>query len=366
MAAPAELPLLGLFQALRRAGVPLGLRDYLDALRALRAGFGQGGRAELLRLCGILWCRSADEHRLLAAAVVAIAPPSAQEVAELEERRREYESRRKPWPGSSALRAPAPDAAVAGAGAAPSPTTRVAFDAPAAGGGLALPRLQLELVPSEAYALERESLVSARDLAVVWRRLRRLVRSGPATEIDVEVTLRRQSRDGVLTAVALRPQRRNTARLLLLIDVSPSMAPWQGFLDNLAASLPLSRLRHAEAFYFANVPQAAVFRSGGLDDPVELDGAFFAARRGAALLVVSDAGAARARFSRGRLSASRAFLHRAAADLAPIVWLNPLPPARWPRTTAQALARERRATFLPLSDAMLIRAADLLRGAKAA
>jgi hypothetical protein len=65
MAEIAELPLLGLFQALRRAGVPLGLREHLDALRALRAGFGRGGRGELQRLCGALWCRSAEEHRLL-------------------------------------------------------------------------------------------------------------------------------------------------------------------------------------------------------------------------------------------------------------------------------------------------------------
>jgi uncharacterized protein with von Willebrand factor type A (vWA) domain len=230
--------------------------------------------------------------------------------------------------------------------------------------GAAAPRARVGA--TEAYVLERETLVSTRDLAVVWRRLRRLVRRGPATELDVEATLQRQSRDGVLTHVALRPRRHNTARLLLLIDVSPSMAPWQGFLANLAASLPLSRLRHVEAFYFTNVPRHAIFRTSGLDDPVELDSAFFAARLGSALLVLSDAGAARARFSRGRLNDSRAFLRRAAADLAPIVWLNPLPVGRWPRTTAQALTRERRATFLPLSDAMLIRAADLLRGAKAA
>jgi uncharacterized protein with von Willebrand factor type A (vWA) domain len=144
------------------------------------------------------------------------------------------------------------------------------------------------------------------------------------------------------------------------------MAPWQGFLTNLATSLPLSRLPNAEAFYFTNLPREAVFRTSSLDSRVALDSAFSTDRRGSALLIISDAGAAHARFSRGRLTATRIFLHEASAYLSPIVWLNSMPRHRWRRTTAEALARERCAAFLPLSEAMLIRAADLLRGAKAA
>ena len=68
-----ELPLLELFTRLREAGMPLGIKDYELALRALQGGYGlavQGAtpvenRAALARLCRTLWVRSPDEQRLL-------------------------------------------------------------------------------------------------------------------------------------------------------------------------------------------------------------------------------------------------------------------------------------------------------------
>ena len=58
--------LLGLFRELKAAGVPVGVRDYLDGLEALRLGFGQGSRAALRELAIALWGRSDEERRLKA------------------------------------------------------------------------------------------------------------------------------------------------------------------------------------------------------------------------------------------------------------------------------------------------------------
>ncbi|MBL8423918.1 MAG: hypothetical protein JNK06_10540 [Candidatus Accumulibacter phosphatis] len=57
--------LLGIFRELLANGVPLGVRDYLDALRALQLGFGQDGRQALRDLVLALWSRSDAEHRLI-------------------------------------------------------------------------------------------------------------------------------------------------------------------------------------------------------------------------------------------------------------------------------------------------------------
>ena len=67
MSDTARLPpvLLGLFRELLANGVPLGVRDYLDALRALQLGFGQDGRQALRDLVLALWSRSDAEHRLI-------------------------------------------------------------------------------------------------------------------------------------------------------------------------------------------------------------------------------------------------------------------------------------------------------------
>ena len=57
--------LLGLFRELLANGVPLGVRDYLDGLRALQLGFGQGDRQSLTRLALALWARCEEERRLI-------------------------------------------------------------------------------------------------------------------------------------------------------------------------------------------------------------------------------------------------------------------------------------------------------------
>ena len=60
-----DLAWLRLFRELKAGGVPVGVRDYLDGLEALRLGFGQGSRAALRELAIALWGRSDEERRLI-------------------------------------------------------------------------------------------------------------------------------------------------------------------------------------------------------------------------------------------------------------------------------------------------------------
>ena len=57
--------LLGLFRELKANGVPVGVRDYLDGIEALRLGFGQDDRAALRDLAIALWSRSDEERRVI-------------------------------------------------------------------------------------------------------------------------------------------------------------------------------------------------------------------------------------------------------------------------------------------------------------
>jgi len=141
------------------------------------------------------------------------------------------------------------------------------------------------------------------------------------------------------------------------------MAPWRPFLDALAQSMALSRLPAAEILYFANVPKRTLFRSTALSGGVPAD-AVFDRHGGAGLLIISDAGAARGYFSRQRLQQTAKFLAHANRARA-VVWINPMPRPRWRDTTADHISADRNATFLPLDIASLIRAVDVLRGAKA-
>jgi uncharacterized protein with von Willebrand factor type A (vWA) domain len=165
----------------------------------------------------------------------------------------------------------------------------------------------------------------------------------------------------------MRAPRRNRARLLILADVSASMAPWLPFLDALAGSLALGRLRQATIHYFGNLPRRAVFARPDLTLPSPLH-EVFARHRGAGLLIISDAGAARGLFSPRRVRETELFLADARRAMVPrsLVWLNPMPRNRWDGSTAGVLADRRLAVVLPLDTASLIRAIDVLRGAKTA
>lgn len=58
-----ELPLFELYSRLQEAGLPLGLDEYTQVLKALQAGFGLPDKNALARLCRTLWVKSEeDEH----------------------------------------------------------------------------------------------------------------------------------------------------------------------------------------------------------------------------------------------------------------------------------------------------------------
>ncbi|MEH1795581.1 hypothetical protein [Nostoc sp.] len=60
-----ELPLLDIFNSLRRHGLPLGVEEYLVLIHSLEGGFGISDRQELEQLCCTLWAKSEEENRLI-------------------------------------------------------------------------------------------------------------------------------------------------------------------------------------------------------------------------------------------------------------------------------------------------------------
>lgn len=379
-ACATALPLLGLFQRLIERGAALGGRDYLDALRALEAGYGGCEPARLRKLAAILWARTDDDHRTIDEWFAAITPWPDEALAELNEQLRQLEDRPR-WQGSEprpvASAAGTPAGAESGATAATTPredpaTPRVRLAiAPASTGlGLGLPRLEANPRLVGSYGLQPRPVLQMRQLALLWRRLRRYKRLGLKQELDLQASLLARCELGVLPRPVLRPCRRNTAKLLVLADVSPSMAPWLPFLRELEASLAHGRLGDAALGWFANVPgsslrvaappQATVARQTARQESLRELLRRFA---GGALLVLSDAGSARGLQSRRRVSRTKAFLETAANLGIEVVWINPMPERRWGGSSAAQIAREGPVLMLPLDGVNLARAVDYLRGA---
>jgi uncharacterized protein with von Willebrand factor type A (vWA) domain len=242
-------------------------------------------------------------------------------------------------------------------------SARVSFGSTREGDGLTLPRLLASPAIAEEYILHTQTVVSARDMVVLWRRYRRTTRRGPRTELDIAGTIRERCRRGVLLQPVCRSRRSNSARLLILADASPSMAPWLPFLSMLQDSLRFARFARVEMHYFTNLPRKQLYADTDFVDPEQLDQVF---RRfaGASLLVVSEGGSARGYLNRRRAVQTNTFLSGASGTFGTIVWLNPMPRSRWVNTTPALIAGDSSATMLPLAPDQLMRAIDSLRGNK--
>jgi hypothetical protein len=234
--------------------------------------------------------------------------------------------------------------------------------------------------------------VNYRVVAQTWRRLRWLVREGPKTELDVQATIERRTRNAVATPPVLTSPRRNRARLLLLVDRQGSMAPFHSFVAEVCDTIrQTSRLENVAVAYFHDTPLEGADSSllDSLIDPASSsldsvlpqvsplnEGVLFddpdlllplAARQvlgdhapDAAIVVISDAGAARGHTDLLRLLDTVAFLKALKLCGGRIVWLNPMPGKTWAKTTAAQIARH--VPMFPMDAEGMHHAVNVLRG----
>jgi uncharacterized protein with von Willebrand factor type A (vWA) domain len=350
------VPLEGLYLHLVRNGFPLSVRDFEDALTALRQGHGLHRRDDLRWLCEALWARTDQEVIRLERLFRAFPRPSREEIRALtgegartgETSATQQSERSRETPGET--------------------TTKPAQQGPAIDfgtpieSGLGLPRAQIGRRADDVFIFTPRPLVSLRALIVAWRRFRLAQRFGPPVELDIEATISEQCRRGMLAEPKLIPARRNQARLAVLVDASPSMVPWRHMSQLVADSLDASQLGHAAIYFFDNTPEEDLHETDALNRPVPLATALQDHRQ-CALLVVSDAGAARGRIDRGaRLRQTRRFVERVRSEWFPIAWLNPMLRRRWSATTAERIAALPGIGMFELNDDGLIHAVDYLRG----
>jgi hypothetical protein len=256
-----------------------------------------------------------------------------------------------------------------------------------------LPRITIESkMPEKKFLLMPEFPVGFREVVQIWRRLRQPVREGPATEMDLEATIHLRSHTGVVSPVVLVPPRRNTARLLLLVDRQGSMAPFHRFVEEVCTAIrQAGRLKHVAQYYFHDVPAAGadelvlealqpslfptldpvlpriqplkkgyVYRDPSLLEPYPLPEVLKTTTTSTAVVLLSDAGAAHRRYEILRLLDTIAFLKALRSHTSRIVWINPMPAKYWTFSTAEQIARH--IPMFALDKPGMSRAVNVLRG----
>jgi uncharacterized protein with von Willebrand factor type A (vWA) domain len=101
--------------------------------------------------------------------------------------------------------------------------------------------------------------LGTRNIKVALRKLRRFAREGAEEELDLDDTIRSTARKAGMLDLKLVPERRNTTKILLFLDVGGSMDPHVRICEELF-SAARAEFKHLEHFYFHNFVYETVWR----------------------------------------------------------------------------------------------------------
>lgn len=182
-------------------------------------------------------------------------------------------------------------------------------------------------------------------------------------EIDPTETVRIAARTGRILKPAMRMLRANDAKLLMLVDVGYGMAPWSDFIDNLLESLENNKKQAGmiTTSFFASAPGHKVYGTRDLTKPIDL--LHLLREMGhAPVLVFGQAGVLGSPQRHLSTRLDIFFSRVTANDLKPLVWINPMPRARWRAGEMPRILTQPNTTAFELNPESLLRAVDVLRG----
>ena len=189
--------------------------------------------------------------------------------------------------------------------------------------------------------------LGTRNIKVALKRLREWARDGAEEELDLPGTIRATAEHGYLD-VKTRPERRNAVKVLLFLDVGGSMDPHVKVVEELF-SAARSAFRHLEHFYFHNCLYEGVWRDNRRRwseqtptwDILHTYGAdwkcIFVGDATMSPYEIAYPGGANEHMNE---EAGAVWLGRAAAQWPDHLWINPTPERYWAQTPSVQMIRE--------------------------
>ncbi len=382
---PFEIPLLNvlliLFNKLRLLGLPLGIDDYMMALRALQGGFGIGDRQKLEHLCCTLWTKSEQEARLLnrlldevlAQPQTYINQSTIKKPAKLagETLKKAGERLQKPETPQPVTSLTKPQETVGDSTSTPvsEKPSQPPLETPLTEPKQTVPKpsppaeIVQEMEPEQVIQAMRshkpEGLgmsyyrsdlsgqylpVTSREMKQSWRFLRHRVREGTLEELDIAGTVEKNCCHGILPEPVMMPRYINRVKLVLLVDRGGSMVPFHHLSHHLIDKAQGGgNIEQTSVYYFQNYPEKYLY-----SDPTRLKAQpitkfLESIDKKTSVLIVSDAGAARGNKNPERVKYTYKFIEQLQQSVNYYAWLNPMPTDSWQDTTACEIAR-----FVPM------------------
>lgn len=331
-----EEMLLDIFEKLRQQRVPLGLADYVLALKAVSDLADSENLEDVQSLCRLFWTKSSADQLLFDETFV-IESHNRLEAIKQKEQQNAFSSRTK---------APLPSQPMP-----PSIRPPISEKKPPQRQPIVVPKARPQSISdmhpkglinkgNTAYHLIPRTPMDKRDMAGVWRKLRYLQQEGISEDLDVQATTRSLEQTGFLLKPVLKSRRRNQAKLVVMLDQGGSMEPFTLFINTLMESILRSgSLRQIDIFYFHDAPENYLYRHPTLFGSKSLESVLLEYCQNTSVLIVSDAGAARGHYDSIRLKATKEFLDKLNQSTYLYAWLNPVPKARWIGNTAWYIAK---------------------------
>ncbi len=189
--------------------------------------------------------------------------------------------------------------------------------------------------------------LGVRNIKVALRRLRKFARSGAPDELDLDGTIKKSAREGYLDIV-LRPERRNTIKVLLFFDIGGSMDSHIKLCEELF-SAARAEFKHMEFFYFHNCLYESVWKDNRRrhDEKTMTWDVLHKFPHDYRVVFVGDATMSpyEVTYPGGSVEhwneePGALWLQRVAQIYERCVWLNPTPRAHWDHTPSIQLVRE--------------------------
>ncbi|KGM88519.1 Uncharacterized protein rosmuc_01351 [Roseovarius mucosus DSM 17069] len=189
--------------------------------------------------------------------------------------------------------------------------------------------------------------LGTRNIKVALKRLRKWARDGAAEELDLDGTIRATAEHGYLD-VQTRPERRNAVKVLLFLDVGGSMDPHIKVVEELF-SAARAEFKHLEYYYFHNCLYEGVWRDNTrrwnaqtpTQDVLRTYGpdykCIFVGDASMSPYEIAYPGGANEHWN---AEAGQVWLSRARSQWPDHLWINPVPRAEWDYTQSIAMIRE--------------------------
>lgn len=193
-----------------------------------------------------------------------------------------------------------------------------------------------------------QQILGTRNFKMALRRLRRFARQGAAMELDMPGTIRGTAEQGGMLDLQWVPERHNSVKVLMLLDIGGSMDDHIARVESLF-SAARSEFKHLEAYYFHNCPYENVWRKNDRRNHERIDTWDLIRSYGPdwRLIIVGDASMSpyEILYPGGSVEhynqeTGAAWIQRILGQWPHAVWINPEPSGSWEYRQSIAIIRE--------------------------